>query len=77
MEYNFKLFRWKHGDTEWYETGEQEETVDLTMDIAMKDLKLAVSGDTVYVGKRDGPSFVSFDRGTNWIDLTLMLSISS
>ena len=29
MEYNFKLFRWKHGDTEWYDT-EQEETVELT-----------------------------------------------
>ena len=40
------------------------------MDIAMEDLKLAVSGDTVYVGKRDGHPVVSFDRGTNWIDLT-------
>ena len=69
MEYNFKLFRWKLGDTEWYDTG-QEETVELTLDIARKDLKIAVSGNTVYVGKRDGHLVVSFDKGDNWIDLT-------
>ena len=32
--------------------------------------KLAVSGNTVYVGKRDGHLVVSFDKGNNWIDLT-------
>ena len=69
VEYNYKLFRWKLGDTEWYDT-EQEETVELTLDIAKRKLKLAVSGNTVYVGKRDGHLVVSFDRGTNWIDLT-------
>ncbi len=69
MEYNFKLFRWEPGDTEWYDT-EQEETVELTLDIAQRHLKLAVSGNTVYVGKRDGHLVVSFDKGTNWIDLT-------
>ena len=68
MEYNFKLFRWKYGDTEWSETG-VEETVDLSMDIAMKDLKLAVSGDTVYVGKRDGTLLRSFDKGNNWKEI--------
>ncbi|MCE2401991.1 sigma-70 family RNA polymerase sigma factor [Candidatus Poribacteria bacterium] len=69
MEYHFKLFRWKPGEAEWYDTG-QEETIELTMDVARKNLKLAVSVDTVYVGKRDGHLVVSFDRGTNWIDLT-------
>ena len=69
MEYNFKLFRWKQGDAEWYDTG-MEETVELTEDIMRKNLKLAVSGDTVYVGKRDGHLVVSFDKGNNWIDLT-------
>ena len=69
MEYNFKLFLWKPGDTEWYDT-EQEETVELSLDIAMRDLKLAVSGNTVYVGKRDGRLVVSFDKGNNWVDLT-------
>ena len=69
MEYHFKLFRWKFGETEWYDTG-QEETVELTLDIARKDLKLAVSGNTIYVGKRDGHLVASFDSGNNWIDLT-------
>ena len=69
MEYNFKLFRWESGDTEWFDTG-LEETVELTMDIASRPLKLAVSGDTVYVGKRDGSLVVSFDKGNNWIDIT-------
>ena len=72
MEYNYKLFRWKRGDTEWSDT-EQEETVELTPDIAKKKLKLAVSGDTIYVGKRDGHLVVSFDKGTNWIELTSAL----
>ncbi len=69
IEYNYKLFRWELGDTEWYDT-EQEETVELTLDLAFKELKLAVSGNTVYVGKRDGHLVVSFDKGNNWIDLT-------
>ena len=34
------------------------------------NLKLAVSGDTVYVGKRDGHLLVSYDRGENWTDIT-------
>ena len=73
MEYNFKLFRWKQGDKEWYDT-EQEETVELTLNIARRELKLATSGNTVYVGKRDGHLVASFDKGTNWIDLTPALS---
>ncbi|MXV76848.1 sigma-70 family RNA polymerase sigma factor [Candidatus Poribacteria bacterium] len=72
MEYNFKLFRWRQGDTEWYDTG-LEETVELTENIIRKDLKLAVSGNTVCVGKRDGHLVISLDRGNNWIDLTQAL----
>ncbi len=75
LEYNFKLFRWERGNTEWYET-EQEETVELSLDIARKDLKLAASGDTVYVGKRDGHLVVSYDKGNNWIDLTPALTLA-
>ncbi len=69
MEYNYKLFRWKRGDTEWYDTG-LEETTELTLQTAMRQLKLAVSGNTVYVGKRDGHLVVSFDKGNNWYDIT-------
>ena len=71
MEYNFKLFRWKSGETKWYDTG-VEETDESSLNIG-RNLKLAVSGDTVYVGKRDGHFVLSFDRGNNWIDLTTAL----
>ena len=72
MEYNFKLFRWEPGDTEWQDIG-QEETTELTLDIARRELQLAVSGNTVYVGNRDGNLVVSSDRGDNWLDLTPIL----
>ena len=73
MEYNFKLFRWESGATEWYDT-ELEETAELDVDVwQMKGFKLTVSGNTVYVGKRDGHLVVSFDRGNNWIDVTPIL----
>lgn len=68
IEYNFKLFRWEPGDTEWQDIG-VEETDKLSLNIG-RSFKLAVSGDTIYVGKRDGHFVVSFDRGDNWIDLT-------
>ncbi|MDE0015941.1 MAG: hypothetical protein OXU51_07135 [Candidatus Poribacteria bacterium] len=69
MEYNYKLFRWEPGDTEWYDT-EQEETVELPPKLAFTELKIAASENTVYVGKRDGHLVVSFDKGNNWLDLT-------
>ncbi len=93
MVYNFKLFRWRPGDTEWYDTG-VEETAELTYKKVVKalereglpkekigeilmswlrGLKLAVLGDIVYVGKRDGQLVVSFDKGDNWIDITYNL----
>ncbi|RKU24395.1 hypothetical protein C6499_17140 [Candidatus Poribacteria bacterium] len=75
MEYNYKLFRWKQGETEWFDTG-VEETAELSRDTIRQGFKLAASGNTVYVGKRDGHLVVSFDRGNNWIDLTPILPFS-
>ena len=75
MEYNFKLFRWRHGESEWFDTG-IEETAELSARTLMEGFKLAVLGDTVYVGKRDGDLVVSFDRGNNWIELTPILPFS-
>ena len=68
MEYNRKLFRWEPGDTEWQDIGEKE-----TLPWTSEDFQLAVSGDTVCVGKRDGHLVVSFDQGDNWSDLTPVL----
>ncbi len=65
LEYNLKLFRWEPGDTEWQDIGQEE-----TSPRKLEDFQLAVSGDTVCVGKRDGNLVVSFDRGNNWNDLT-------
>ena len=76
MEYNYKLFRWKPGDTEWHDTG-QEETVELLLDMARRDSKLAVSGDTVYFGKRDGHLVQSLDAGHNWKDIPLDFMFST
>ncbi|MCY4401294.1 MAG: sigma-70 family RNA polymerase sigma factor [Candidatus Poribacteria bacterium] len=65
MVYNFKLFRWEPGDTEW-----QDIKQEVTSRARGRHLQLAVSGDTVYVGKRNGHLVVSYDKGDNWIDLT-------
>ncbi|MDE0085019.1 MAG: sigma-70 family RNA polymerase sigma factor [Candidatus Poribacteria bacterium] len=35
--------------------------------------KIAVSGNTVYVGKRDRQLVLSYDKGNNWIDVTPIL----
>ncbi len=90
LEYNFKLFRWRPGETEWYDTGVQEtgelhyaeaakafESAGLPMEKIGEifrtwqlGFKLAVSGNTIYVGKRDGRLVTSFDMGNNWLDLT-------
>ena len=39
------------------------------------DLKLAVSEETIYVGKRDGKLFQSFDEGSSWRDVTPSLPL--
>ncbi len=65
LEYNYKLFRWEAGDTEW-----QDISIEENPTRTWGHLRLAVSGDTVYVGKRDGHLLVSYDKGDNWIDLT-------
>ena len=75
MEYNYKLFRWNPGDTRWADTG-VEETCELTRENMAQRFKIAVSGETVYVGKRDGQLVQSLDGGDSWNDVTLNLSLS-
>ena len=68
-EYKRKLFKWQPGDAKWKDTG----LVD-TGEPPDGDLKcgfrLAVSGETVYVGKRDGRLLQSLDAGSSWKDIT-------
>ena len=81
MEYNQKLFRWKPGMTEWLDTGladagEAIDSIAALEEQGSMDFKIAVSGETVYVGKRDGHLFQSFDEGDTWNDVTENLPFS-
>jgi hypothetical protein len=75
MEYNYKIFRWKSGDARWSDTG-VEETCELTRENMRQGFKLATSGETVYVGKRDGHLCQSLDGGDNWNDITSNVPLS-
>ena len=75
MEYNYKLFRWKPGDARWSDTG-VEETCELTRENMGRGFKLATSGETVYVGKRDAHLCQSLDGGDSWNDITPNLPLS-
>ncbi len=75
METEGKLFRWKLGETEWVDTGLVDEGPSVDSFTSLTDYNivhasLAVSGRTVYVGKRDGHLFQSFDEGDTWNDVT-------
>ena len=71
-EYMGQLLRWKRGESKWFNTGLMDTDKN---DDSTGDLKLAVSEATVYVGKRDGSLFQSFDSGVTWKDLTANLPL--
>ena len=85
MESEQRLFRWKPGTTQWFDTGlvnEDEFTAKFTQvfddanDPSDFRLKLAVLGKTVYAGKSDGHLFQSFNEGDTWNDITTSLPFS-
>lgn len=76
MEYRHKLYRWRRGETEWYNTGLKDIGYFFLPDKSAKGLTLAVSGHTVYAGKRDGYLFRSLDNGDTWNDVTESLPFS-
>ena len=74
IEHQRRLFKWKPGDLEWINTG----LIDLgkqSSEDSRKGFKLAVSGETVYVGKRAGRLFQSLDGGNSWKDITSSLPL--
>ena len=74
VEYKRGLFRWRPDDSEWTNTGllDTSENLDDKLDTGFK---LAVSGETVYVGKRAGHLFQSLDDGNSWKDITSSLPL--
>ncbi len=75
-EFGRRLFRWKRGESEWFNTGLiDKDEFSKGMDDGSEELKLAVSDETVYAGKRDGHLFQSFDSGVTWNDLTSNLPL--
>ncbi|MCY3743037.1 MAG: sigma-70 family RNA polymerase sigma factor [Candidatus Poribacteria bacterium] len=68
MEYRRKLFRWRRGETAWHDTGLED--IEGVSPIYGKGFTLAVSGKTVYAGKREGDLFLSQDGGDTWSDVT-------
>lgn len=68
-EYRRKLFKWQFGDSDWIDTG-LVDTNEHPEDDLKCGFRLAVSGETVYVGKRNGRLFQSLDSGNSWKDIT-------
>ena len=69
VEYKARLFKWRIGEPEWTNTGLIDTGERFDKD-PHKGFRVAVFGETVYVGKRDGKLFQSLDGGVNWRDVT-------
>ena len=69
VEYKRRLFKWRVGDPEWIHTG-LIDTGEPFDKYPHTGFSVAVSGETVYVGKREGKLFQSLDGGRNWRDIT-------
>ena len=78
VEYQRGLFKWKVGDPEWTYTGlaDTSEGHDhWNGGKYRRGFKTAVSGETLYVGHRDGTLFQSLDEGHSWRDITSSLPL--
>ena len=74
VEYKRGLFKWRLGDPEWINTGLIDTSHMFDSDFR-NGFKVAISGETVYVGKRDGKLFQSVDEGNSWKDVTPSLPL--
>ena len=74
VEYKRRLFKWRLGDSEWTNTGLVDTGEQLGKKIG-EGFRMAVSGETIYVGKRTGELFQSRDEGNTWKNLTASLPL--
>ena len=74
VEYKQRFFRWRRGEPDWFDTG-LIDTDEVSSEDNTKRSKLAISGETVYVGRRDGHLFRSLDGGNTWKDVTSTLPL--
>ena len=70
MEFRRKLFRWRRGEAQWFNTSLVDNTERALGTDISKGLTLAASQNIVYAGKRDGSLFQSLDGGENWKEIT-------
>ena len=73
IEYRRELFKYKPGARKWTSTGLMDTGKQPRNNL--KGFQLAVSEETVYVGKQDGKLFQSLDGGDNWKDVTSNLPL--
>ena len=81
VEYKQRLYRWKPGTKQWYDTGLKDTGKFADEEVGPQEIfnaydlgfKLAVLKDTVYVGTRDKQLMQSFDEGDTWNDVTAVL----
>lgn len=78
VEYNYQLYRWKPGNTQWFNTGLLDKGVRVDYSFCYANnifidavgFRFAVSGNTVYVGEKEGQLMRSLDEGLTWSDVT-------
>ena len=75
VEYQRVLFKWKPGDSEWINTGLIDLAEQSRPTSWRRGFTLAVSGEAIYVGKRDGKLLQSLDAGDSWRDITSILPL--
>ena len=77
VEYMGELYKWKLGDPKWTSTGLVDDNYQHGENVEKYrgGFKLAVLGETLYVGKRDGKLFQSLDEGDSWRDVTPSLPL--